>query len=80
MTWVATVIGVVVSTDRGLVVPVLREAVRLSFAEFDQPVSAFAQGNRGTKLKPDELEGGTFATTNGGVFGSWLSTPLVNPP
>lgn len=73
-------IGVAVSTDRGLVVPVLREADRLSFAEIEQTVADFAQRARENKLKPEELQGGTFTITNGGVFGSLLSTPLVNPP
>lgn len=73
-------IGVAVSTDRGLVVPVLREADRLSFAEIEQTIGDFAQRARENKLKPEELEGGTFTITNGGVFGSLLSTPLVNPP
>jgi 2-oxoglutarate dehydrogenase E2 component (dihydrolipoamide succinyltransferase) len=69
-----------VSTDRGLVVPVLRDADRLSFAEIEQAIADFAQRARENKLKPEELEGGTFTITNGGVFGSLLSTPLVNPP
>ncbi len=73
-------IGVAVSTDRGLVVPVLREADRLSFAEIERTVADFAQRARENKLKPEELQGGTFTITNGGVFGSLLSTPLVNPP
>jgi len=71
---------VAVSTDRGLVVPVLREADRLSFAEIERTVADFAQRARENKLKPEELQGGTFTITNGGVFGSLLSTPLVNPP
>ncbi|MGA9450155.1 MAG: 2-oxoglutarate dehydrogenase complex dihydrolipoyllysine-residue succinyltransferase [Verrucomicrobiia bacterium] len=73
-------IGLAVSTDRGLVVPVLRDADRLSFAEIEQAIADFAQRARENKLKPEELEGGTFTITNGGVFGSLLSTPLVNPP
>lgn len=73
-------IGVAVSTDRGLVVPVLRQVDRLSFAEIEQTIADFAQRARENKLKPEELEGGTFTITNGGVFGSLLSTPLVNPP
>lgn len=73
-------IGVAVSTDRGLVVPVLREADRLSFAEIEQTIDDFAQRARDNKLKPEDLEGGTFTITNGGFFGSLLSTPLVNPP
>ncbi|HZT22713.1 MAG TPA: 2-oxoglutarate dehydrogenase complex dihydrolipoyllysine-residue succinyltransferase [Verrucomicrobiae bacterium] len=73
-------IGVAVSTDRGLVVPVLRDADRMSFAEIEQAIGDFAQRARDGKLKPEELEGGTFTLTNGGVFGSLLSTPLINPP
>jgi len=73
-------IGLAVSTERGLVVPVLREADRLSFAEIERAIGDFAQRARENKLKPEELEGGTFTITNGGVFGSLLSTPLVNPP
>ena len=73
-------IGLAVSTDRGLVVPVLPDADRLSFAEIEQAVADFAQRAREGKLKPEELTGGTFTITNGGVFGSLLSTPLVNPP
>jgi 2-oxoglutarate dehydrogenase E2 component (dihydrolipoamide succinyltransferase) len=73
-------IGLAVSTDRGLVVPVLPDADRLSFAEIEQAVADFAKRAREGKLKPDELAGGTFTITNGGVFGSLLSTPLVNPP
>ena len=73
-------IGLAVSTDRGLVVPVLPDADRLSFAEIEQAVADFAKRAREGKLKPEELAGGTFTITNGGVFGSLLSTPLVNPP
>ncbi|MGA2247491.1 MAG: 2-oxoglutarate dehydrogenase complex dihydrolipoyllysine-residue succinyltransferase [Verrucomicrobiota bacterium] len=73
-------IGLAVSTDRGLVVPVLGDADRLSFAGIEQAVTDFAQRAREGKLKPEELAGGTFTITNGGVFGSLLSTPLVNPP
>lgn len=73
-------IGLAVSTDRGLVVPVLPDADRLSFAEIEQAVADFALRAREGKLKPEELSGGTFTITNGGVFGSLLSTPLVNPP
>ena len=73
-------IGLAVGTDRGLVVPVLPDADRLSFAEIEQAVADFARRAREGKLKPEELAGGTFTITNGGVFGSLLSTPLVNPP
>jgi 2-oxoglutarate dehydrogenase E2 component (dihydrolipoamide succinyltransferase) len=73
-------IGLAVSTERGLVVPVLADADRLSFAEIERAIVDFAQRARDGKIKPEELEGGTFTITNGGVFGSLLSTPLVNPP
>lgn len=73
-------IGLAVSTDRGLVVPVLHDADRLSLAEIEQSIGDFGQRARDGKLKPEELGGGTFTITNGGVFGSLLSTPLVNPP
>ncbi len=73
-------VGVAISTDRGLVVPVLRRAERMSFAEVEKSIAAFAQRAREGKLKPADLEGGTFTITNGGVFGSLLSTPIINPP
>jgi 2-oxoglutarate dehydrogenase E2 component (dihydrolipoamide succinyltransferase) len=73
-------IGVAISTDKGLVVPVLRNADRLSFAQIEKAIDDFARRARGGELKVDELQGGTFTITNGGVFGSLLSTPIVNPP
>lgn len=73
-------IGVAVSTQRGLVVPVLRDADRLSFAETEKAIADFGQRASNNRLKPDELQGGTFTISNGGVFGSLLSTPIVNPP
>lgn len=73
-------LGLAVSTDRGLVVPVLADADRLSFAEIELAIVDFATRARQGNLKPAELSGGTFTITNGGVFGSLLSTPLVNPP
>jgi len=73
-------IGVAVSTDKGLVVPVLSNAERLSFAQIELAIADFATRARDNKLKLGELEGGTFTITNGGVFGSLLSTPIVNPP
>ncbi len=73
-------LGLAVSTDRGLVVPVLRDADRLSFAQIEQAIANFAERARAGRLRPEDLEGGTFTITNGGVFGSLLSTPLVNPP
>ncbi len=73
-------IGIAVSTDRGLVVPVLRDVARLSFAELEQAIADFARRARENTLRPEELEGGTFTISNGGVFGSLFSTPLINPP
>jgi 2-oxoglutarate dehydrogenase E2 component (dihydrolipoamide succinyltransferase) len=73
-------IGVAIATERGLVVPVLRDAGGLSFAELEKAVGDFAKRAREGKLKPGELEGGTFTITNGGSFGSLLSTPIINPP
>jgi 2-oxoglutarate dehydrogenase E2 component (dihydrolipoamide succinyltransferase) len=73
-------IGVAVATDKGLVVPVIRNAERLSFAEIEQAIANFAVRARENKLSVDELAGGTFTITNGGIFGSLLSTPIVNPP
>ncbi|HEY5285150.1 MAG TPA: 2-oxoglutarate dehydrogenase complex dihydrolipoyllysine-residue succinyltransferase [Polyangia bacterium] len=73
-------IGVAVSTTRGLVVPVLRDADRMSLAEIERSIVGFgARGEEG-KLGIDELTGGTFTISNGGVFGSMLSTPILNPP
>lgn len=73
-------IGVAVSSQKGLLVPVLRNAERLSFAEIERTISDFGKRAQSNKIKPDELQGGTFTITNGGVFGSLLSTPIVNPP
>jgi 2-oxoglutarate dehydrogenase E2 component (dihydrolipoamide succinyltransferase) len=73
-------IGVAIGGGRGLVVPVLRHAERLSFAELELAIGDFARRAKENKLKPDELAGGTFTITNGGVYGSLLSTPLINPP
>ncbi len=73
-------IGIAIGGGRGLVVPVLRRAERLSFAEIELAIADFAQRARDNKLTPDELAGGTFTITNGGVYGSLLSTPLINPP
>jgi 2-oxoglutarate dehydrogenase E2 component (dihydrolipoamide succinyltransferase) len=73
-------IGVAIAGERGLVVPVLRNADRMSFADIEKAIGDFAKRSREGKLKPDELEGGTFTITNGGVFGSLLSTPIINPP
>jgi len=73
-------IGVAVSTDRGLVVPVLRDADGMSFAQIEASILDMAARARDRKIAPDELAGGTFTVTNGGVFGSLLSTPLPNYP
>ncbi len=73
-------IGVAVSTERGLVVPVLRDADAMSFAEIERTILDLATRAREKKIAPDELAGGTFTITNGGVFGSLLSTPLPNYP
>lgn len=73
-------IGVAVGGGRGLVVPVLRQAERLSFAEIEKAIHDFAVRARENKLLPEELKGGTFTISNGGVFGSLLSTPIINPP
>ncbi|HEX7009958.1 MAG TPA: 2-oxo acid dehydrogenase subunit E2, partial [Phycisphaeraceae bacterium] len=73
-------IGIAVSTERGLVVPVLRDADRLSFAQIELAIADFARRARDNKIKLEELQGGTFTITNGGVFGSLLSTPILNPP
>ena len=73
-------ISIAVSTDRGLVTPVLRDAQDMSFAEVEATIGDFAERARANKLTLDELTGGTFTITNGGVFGSLFSTPIVNPP
>jgi 2-oxoglutarate dehydrogenase E2 component (dihydrolipoamide succinyltransferase) len=73
-------IGIAIGSGKGLAVPVLRNAEQLSFAEVEKAVAAFATRAKENKLKPDELQGGTFTITNGGVYGSLLSTPIVNPP
>jgi 2-oxoglutarate dehydrogenase E2 component (dihydrolipoamide succinyltransferase) len=73
-------IGMAVSTDRGLLVPVLRNAETMSFAEIETTIGDFVERARSGKIRLDDLEGGTFTITNGGVFGSMLSTPIVNPP
>ena len=73
-------IGVAVSTERGLIVPVLRDADQLNFADVEKAVGNFATRARAGSLTLEELTGGTFSITNGGVFGSLLSTPIVNAP
>jgi 2-oxoglutarate dehydrogenase E2 component (dihydrolipoamide succinyltransferase) len=73
-------LGIAVSTDRGLAVPVLRNAHAMSFAKIESEIKRLATATRDGKLGLDELSGGTFTVTNGGVFGSLLSTPILNPP
>lgn len=73
-------IGVAVGSGKGLVVPVLRNAERMSFAEVEVGIGDFARRAKENKLKVEELQGGTFTISNGGVYGSLLSTPIVNPP
>ena len=73
-------VGVAVGSPRGLVVPVIREADSLTLAELEQQVSAFGKKAQEGKLSIEEMSGGTFTISNGGVFGSLLSTPILNPP
>lgn len=73
-------IGIAVSTERGLVVPVVREADQRSMADIEQAISDAATRARQGKLSLEEMQGGTFTITNGGVFGSLLATPIINPP
>ncbi len=73
-------IGIAVSSPRGLVVPILRDADRLSLAEIERGIGDYARKAKENKLTIEELTGGTFTITNGGIFGSLLSTPILNPP
>ncbi len=73
-------IGMAVSSPRGLVVPILRDADQMSFAEIERTITDFGQRAKNGTLSMEELTGGTFTITNGGVFGSLLSTPILNPP
>ena len=73
-------IGVAVSTDKGLVVPVLRNTDNMSIADVERTIAEFGAKARDGKLTIEEMTGGTFTITNGGVFGSLLSTPILNPP
>jgi 2-oxoglutarate dehydrogenase E2 component (dihydrolipoamide succinyltransferase) len=73
-------VGIAVGTERGLVVPVLRNAELLSIAQIEQAIADFGRRAKEGKLAIEELTGGTFSITNGGVFGSMLSTPIINPP
>jgi 2-oxoglutarate dehydrogenase E2 component (dihydrolipoamide succinyltransferase) len=73
-------VGVAVSTERGLMVPVVRDTDRLSFAEIEKRIAELAEKARTGKIAVDDLQGATFTITNGGIFGSLLSTPILNPP
>jgi 2-oxoglutarate dehydrogenase E2 component (dihydrolipoamide succinyltransferase) len=73
-------IGIAVGSPRGLVVPILRNADQMSFADIEKKIAEFGQKARDGKLSLDDLTGGTFSISNGGTFGSMLSTPIINPP
>lgn len=73
-------IGIAVSSPRGLMVPVVRNAERMTLAEIEREIKRLAIKARDGKITPDEMTGGTFTITNGGVFGSMMSTPIINPP
>jgi 2-oxoglutarate dehydrogenase E2 component (dihydrolipoamide succinyltransferase) len=73
-------IGIAVSSPKGLMVPVVRNAERMSLAEIEAEIKRLAIKARDGKISIDEMQGGTFTITNGGVFGSMLSTPIINPP
>lgn len=73
-------VGVAVGTEKGLVVPVIRDCDRLSFAQIEQSVVDYAKAARSGKLKLEDMQGGCFTITNGGIYGSMLSTPILNPP
>ena len=73
-------IGIAVGSPRGLVVPIIRNADQLSFAEIEKTIASFGQKAKDGKLSIEELSGGTFSISNGGTFGSMLSTPIINPP
>jgi len=73
-------IGVAVGTEKGLVVPVVRDADRLSLAEIEQQINDFGRRARDGKLSIDDMQGGTFTISNGGVYGSLMSTPILNAP
>jgi len=73
-------VGIAVGSPRGLVVPILRNADQMSFADIEKKIAEFGQKAKDGKLSLDDLTGGTFSISNGGVFGSMLSTPIINPP
>ncbi len=73
-------VGVAIGSERGLVVPIIRDADKLSMADIEKQIADFAERAKSGKLALEELAGGTFSITNGGIFGSMLSTPIINPP
>jgi len=73
-------IGIAVASDKGLVVPVLRQVEDMGFAEIERGIQGFVDGAKNHRLMPDDLKGGTFSISNGGIFGSLMSTPILNPP
>jgi 2-oxoglutarate dehydrogenase E2 component (dihydrolipoamide succinyltransferase) len=73
-------VGIAVASPRGLVVPIIRDADQLSLAEIEKTIADFGARAQSGKLQIEELTGGTFSISNGGVFGSMLSTPIINPP
>ncbi|MCM3677550.1 2-oxo acid dehydrogenase subunit E2, partial [Peribacillus simplex] len=73
-------IGIAVGSPRGLVVPILRNADQMSLADIEKKIAEFGQKAKDGKLTLDDLTGGTFSISNGGTFGSMLSTPIINPP
>jgi len=73
-------IGIAVSSPKGLMVPVIRNAEQMTLAEIEKEIKRLAVRARDGKITPDEMTGGTFTITNGGVFGSMMSTPIINPP
>ena len=73
-------IGVAVSTKKGLVVPVIKDVEKLSLGEIEQSIAIYADKARNNKISLEDLKGGTFTVSNGGVFGSLMSTPILNPP
>jgi 2-oxoglutarate dehydrogenase E2 component (dihydrolipoamide succinyltransferase) len=73
-------IGIAVQTPKGLMVPVVRDADKLGIPQLELAIQSLAEKARNKKISVDELSGGTFSITNGGVFGSMLSTPIINPP
>jgi 2-oxoglutarate dehydrogenase E2 component (dihydrolipoamide succinyltransferase) len=73
-------IGIAVSTDRGLVVPILRDADRLSFSDIEKTIANYGRKAKENQIAIEDMTGGTFTITNGGVFGSLLATPIINPP